>query len=76
MAVEEGKKAPAFALNNQDGETVNLSDLAGQWAVLYFYPRDDTPGCTIEACDFTSSLKAFEKLGATVYGCRRDAMER
>jgi len=43
MAVEEGKKAPAFALNNQDGETVNLSDLAGQWAVLYFYPRDDTP---------------------------------
>ena len=60
MAVEEGKKAPAFALNNQDGETVNLSDLAGQWAVLYFYPREDTPGCTIEACDFTSSLKAFE----------------
>ena len=54
MAVEEGKKAPAFTLNNQDGETVNLSDLAGQWAVLYFYPRDDTPGCTIEACDFTS----------------------
>ncbi len=65
MAVEEGKKAPAFALNDQDGETVKLSDLAGQWAVLYFYPRDDTPGCTIEACDFTSSLKAFEKLGAT-----------
>ena len=75
MAVDEGKKAPAFALNYQDGETVNLSDLAGQWAVLYFYPRDDTPGCTIEACDFTSSLKAFEKLGATVYGCSPDSIE-
>ena len=75
MAVEEGKKAPAFALNDQDGETVKLSDLAGQWAVLYFYPRDDTPGCTIEACDFTSSLKAFEKLGATVYGCSPDSIE-
>ena len=75
MAVDEGKKAPAFALNDQDGETVKLSDLAGQWAVLYFYPRDDTPGCTIEACDFTSSLKAFEKLGATVYGCSPASIE-
>jgi len=60
MAIEEGKKAPAFTLNDQDGKEVKLSDLAGQWTVLYFYPRDDTPGCTIEACDFTSSLKDFE----------------
>ena len=75
MTIEEGKKAPAFTLNDQDGKKVKLSDLAGQWTVLYFYPRDDTPGCTIEACDFTSSLKAFEKLGATVYGCSPDSIE-
>ena len=75
MAIEEGKKAPAFTLNDQDGKKINLSDLAGQWIVLYFYPRDDTPGCTIEACDFTSSLGAFEKLGAAVYGCSPDSIE-
>ena len=75
MAIEEGKKAPAFTLNDQDGKKVKLSDLAGQWTVLYFYPRDDTPGCTIEACDFTSSVKSFEKLGATVYGCSPDSIE-
>ena len=75
MAIEEGKKAPAFILNDQDGKKVKLSDLAGQWSVLYFYPRDDTPGCTIEACDFTSSVKSFEKLGATVYGCSPDSIE-
>ena len=75
MAIEEGKKAHAFTLNDQNGKKVKLSGLAGQWTVLYFYPRDDTPGCTIEACDFTSSLKAFEKLGATVYGCSPDSIE-
>ena len=75
MAIEEGKKAPAFTLNDQDGKKIKLSDLVGHWTVLYFYPRDDTPGCTIEACDFTSSLKAFENLGATVYGCSPDSIE-
>ena len=75
MAIVEGKKAPAFTLNDQHGKAVKLSDLAGQWTVLYFYPRDDTPGCTIEACDFTSSLKSFQKLGATVYGCSPDSIE-
>jgi peroxiredoxin Q/BCP len=70
-----GGKAPAFALPNQDGRKVALEDLAGQWVVLYFYPRDDTPGCTKEACEFTSHLKPFEKLGATVIGVSPDSPE-
>lgn len=75
MSIELGKKAPAFSLKNQDDETVKLSDFAGRWLVLYFYPKDDTPGCTVEACDFTAGLKAFEKLDATVLGCSADSPE-
>jgi peroxiredoxin Q/BCP len=70
-----GRKAPAFALPDQDGQTVELSDLKGQWVVLYFYPKDDTPGCTTEACDFTAGVKGFEKLAATVLGCSADSPE-
>ena len=70
-----GKPAPAFALPNQDGVKVRLADLKGRWLVLYFYPKDDTPGCTVEACDFTSGLKAFEKLDAVVLGCSADSPE-
>jgi peroxiredoxin Q/BCP len=75
--IEVGEKAPAFALKNQNDETVKLSDAAlkGHWVVLYFYPKDDTPGCTIEACDFTSGLKSFEKLDAVVLGCSPDSTE-
>ena len=75
MAIEEGKKAPAFTLENENGEKVRLADYAGHWVVLYFYPKDDTPGCTIEAQDFTSDLKAFSKLGAVVLGCSPDSVE-
>jgi peroxiredoxin Q/BCP len=73
-----GKKAPPFALKNQDDQTVKLGDasLKGRWVVLYFYPKDDTPGCTIEACDFTGGLKDFEKLDALVLGCSPDSPER
>lgn len=71
-----GQKAPAFSLKNQDDQTVKLADLSGGWVVLYFYPKDDTPGCTIEACDFTDGLKDFEKLEATVLGCSPDSTER
>jgi peroxiredoxin Q/BCP len=74
--VTVGKKAPPFALENQDDETVKLADLKGRWVVLYFYPKDDTPGCTIEACDFTAGLKGFEKLEAVVLGCSPDSPER
>ena len=75
MTVEQGKKAPSFSLNDQDGDKIKLNDLAGQWVVLYFYPRDDTPGCTIEARDFTANFRAFQKLGAIVYGCSPDSVE-
>lgn len=73
--IEVSKKAPAFTLRNQNNEEVHLSDVAGQWVVLYFYPKDDTPGCTTEACDFTAGLNAFRKLDAVVLGCSRDSPE-
>ncbi len=75
MAIEVGKKAPAFSLKNQNNETVKLADFAEQWVVLYFYPKDDTPGCTVQACEFTSGIKGFEKVGATVLGCSPDSPE-
>ena len=59
---EIGKKAPAFTLADQNGNKIKLADLAGGWVVIYFYPKDDTPGCTTEACEFTDSIKKFEKL--------------
>ena len=70
-----GKEAPAFTLADQDGNKLSLGSLAGQWVVLYFYPKDDTPGCTKEACEFTSALKDFEKLGARVVGISPDSPE-
>jgi len=66
--LEVGKKAPAFTLINQDGEKVSLKDFAGQRVVLYFYPADDTPGCTTEACQFNDELKTFAKLDTVVLG--------
>jgi thioredoxin-dependent peroxiredoxin len=75
-ALTIGKKAPDFTLPDQDDKAVKLKDLAGRWVVLYFYPKDDTPGCTVEACDFTAGLKDFEKLEATVLGCSADSTER
>ncbi|MES1206027.1 MAG: peroxiredoxin [Pseudomonadota bacterium] len=70
-----GKKAPAFSLKKEDDSVVKLSSLKGQWVVLYFYPKDDTPGCTTEACEFTSGLKGFERMGALVLGCSPDSTE-
>ena len=75
MSIEQGKKAPAFTLLDENSQNVALKDQSGKWIVLYFYPRDDTPGCTIEARDFSSMLKQFEKLGAIVWGCSPDAPE-
>src|SRR5262249_34918329 len=74
-ALTVGAKPPAFTLPDQDDKPVKLSDYAGQWLVLYFYPNDDTPGCTTEACDFTNGLKDFEKLDATVVGCSTNKTE-
>lgn len=61
-----GKKAPAFSLPDQDGKTHKLADYKGKNVVLFFYPKDDTPGCTKESCGFTSSLKEFEALNTVV----------
>jgi peroxiredoxin Q/BCP len=66
--IEEGKKAPAFSLKDQDGKTHSLKDYAGRPLVLYFYPKDDTPGCTTEACSFRDALPDFSKVKATVLG--------
>jgi peroxiredoxin Q/BCP len=66
--IEPGKKAPAFALPDQDGKTHTLSDYAGQPVVLYFYPKDDTPGCTKEACAFRDNLPKFARGKAAVFG--------
>ena len=75
MAIEEGKKAPAFTLENENGEKVRLADYAGQWVVLYFYPEDDTPGCTTEACAYRDNIFAFEEIGATILGVSLDDVE-
>jgi peroxiredoxin Q/BCP len=66
--IEPGKKAPAFSLKDQDGKTHRLSDHAGQPVVLYFYPKDDTPGCTKETCDFRDHLARFKSAKAAVFG--------
>ena len=67
-----GAKAPAFTLPDADGNKVSLSDYAGQKVVVYFYPRDDTPGCTKEACQFNDALSQFEGLGVPVIGISPD----
>lgn len=67
-----GDVAPPFRLADEDGASVTLKDFAGRRFVLYFYPRDDTPGCTIEATQFTGFAEAFDKLGVTVVGVSPD----
>lgn len=68
-----GDKAPTLTLPNQDNVEISLRDLEGKWVVLYFYPKDSTPGCTTEACDFTATLPQFENLGAVVLGVSPDS---
>jgi len=70
--LEAGAKAPAFTLPDADGKEVSLSSFAGQKVVVYFYPRDDTPGCTKEACQFNDALTQFEGLGVPVIGISPD----
>jgi peroxiredoxin Q/BCP len=71
--LESGDKAPAFTLTDADGKKVSLSSFKGSKVIVYFYPRDDTPGCTKEACQFNDNLKAFEKAGVPVIGISPDA---
>jgi len=75
-AIEVGRPAPNFSLQDQNEERLSLSELRGSWVVLYFYPRDDTPGCTTEACEFTEGIEAFSGLDAVVLGCSPDTAEK
>jgi peroxiredoxin Q/BCP len=70
-----GDRAPDFNLTTGDGESIHLADLKGKPVVLYFYPRDNTPGCTIEACSFRDLSPEFEKRGAIVYGVSTDSVQ-
>ena len=70
--LEIGKSAPQFGLNNSDGEELKLSDFVGKWVILYFYPKDDTPGCTKEACDFTDLKVEYAKLDGEIIGISPD----
>ncbi len=70
--IEIGKKAPDFTLNDQDGNSRKLSDYRGKPVVLYFYPKDDTPGCTKEACSFRDNIDSFKKKGIEVLGVSAD----
>jgi len=76
MSAEEGQKAPDFTGATDGGGKLKLSDLRGKPVVLYFYPKDDTPGCTIEACGFRDSAAAFKKLKAQVIGVSKDSVAR
>ena len=68
-----GEEAPGFELNDQSGETVRLAELRGKWVVVYFYPKDDTPGCTREACNLRDNHAAIQKAGAVVLGVSGDS---
>jgi len=71
-----GDSVPDFCLPNQDEEEICLRDIKGRWIVLYFYPKDNTPGCTTEACDFTAALPDFEGLDAIVLGVSPDSPKK
>lgn len=72
--LEVGTKAPAFTLPDKDGKVVSLADFAGKRVVLYFYPKDNTPGCTRQACAFAGAYEAFRELDAVVIGVSKDSV--
>ena len=73
--VSEGKSAPAFTLDTDSGETLSLKDLKGRPVVLYFYPKDDTPGCTVEACEFRDAFPRFKGSKAVILGISPDSVK-
>jgi peroxiredoxin Q/BCP len=75
MPLTLGKKAPAFALTGDEGKTIKLSDYVGHPLVIFFYPKDLTPGCTQEACDFRDSLTRLKKMGGAVIGVSKDGIK-
>jgi thioredoxin-dependent peroxiredoxin len=74
--LEVGNNAPDFCLPNQDEVEICLRDLIGKWIVLYFYPKDNTPGCTTQACDFTQAQESYEDLGAIILGVSPDSPKK
>src|SRR5690242_7938752 len=75
MTLEQGKRFVDFKLQNQDGKTVTLDDFAGKWLVVYIYPKDDTPGCTIQGQSFTASKQDFDEAGIKVVGVSADDVD-
>lgn len=75
MALKVGDRAPSFKIKNQDGEIISLTELKGKPVVLYFYPKDDTPGCTKEACNFRDEFPRFRNMKAEIIGISTDSVE-
>jgi len=73
--LKEGDKAPDFQLQDDSGKEISLKDLKGKKVVLYFYPKDDTPGCTTEACAFRDDYTKYKKLNTVIYGVSKDSLE-
>lgn len=73
MVIEIGEKAPDFCLPDKDNSNICLNDFRGKWVILYFYPKDNTKGCTLEAVDFTENLKDFETMNAVILGVSPDS---
>lgn len=76
MSISEGDKAPAFTMTTDGGGTVSLKGLKGQTVVMYFYPKDDTPGCTKEACGFRDLMPDFSNIDAAIVGVSKDSVKR
>jgi peroxiredoxin Q/BCP len=76
MPLKVGSKAPPFSLPDQEGAIHNLKTYLGKWVILYFYPKDDTPGCTIEACNFRDNFSALKKAGIVVLGVSVDPVKK
>ncbi|MBO21247.1 MAG: thioredoxin-dependent thiol peroxidase [Rhodospirillaceae bacterium] len=76
MSVKEGDKAPAFSMPTDGGGEIDLKDLKGRTVVLYFYPKDSTPGCTTEACAFRDLMPDFSKIDAEIVGVSKDSVKR
>ncbi len=75
MELKIHQKAPAFSLPNQDNAEISLHDFQGSWVIVYFYPKDKTPGCTMEACDFRNERESFSALNAIVLGISPDSVK-
>ena len=74
--LEIGKSIPQFSLPDQDGKIHNIKDYKGKWVIIYFYPKDLTPGCTTEACNFQEALPDFNSIDAVIFGISKDSVKQ